>query len=138
MYIAETYSEAVKMLKGDYVVRAIQRHNMDRALIFCRTKLDCDNLENYLNQVGQGMLILFQLQRPKKYQTGLLHKEKCRNLVASVALYIWVASVRSQSLRFRILGCYQKGCYWEGPKFEDVFQQVLIHDYVLCPLRDSF
>ena len=25
---------------------------MDRALIFCRTKIDCDNLENYLRQVG--------------------------------------------------------------------------------------
>ena len=52
--LAETYSEAVKILKGDYVVRAIEKHNMDRALIFCRTKLDCDNLERYLNEVGKG------------------------------------------------------------------------------------
>lgn len=48
----ETLSEAVKMLKGDYCVRAIREHKMDRALIFCRTKIDCDNLENYLKQVG--------------------------------------------------------------------------------------
>ena len=52
--LAETYSEAVKILKGEYVVRAIEKHNMDRALIFCRTKLDCDNLERYLNEVGKG------------------------------------------------------------------------------------
>lgn len=26
---------------------------MDRALIFCRTKLDCDNLERFLKQSGQ-------------------------------------------------------------------------------------
>lgn len=25
---------------------------MDRAIIFCRTKLDCDNLERYLKQSG--------------------------------------------------------------------------------------
>lgn len=49
---AETLSEAVKMLKGEYCVRAIREHKMDRAIIFCRTKIDCDNLENYLRQVG--------------------------------------------------------------------------------------
>ncbi|PVD20486.1 hypothetical protein C0Q70_18642 [Pomacea canaliculata] len=49
----ETYSEAVKILKGEYVIRAIEKHNMDVALIFCRTKLDCDNLEKYLNERGK-------------------------------------------------------------------------------------
>ncbi|XP_048507320.1 ATP-dependent RNA helicase Ddx1 [Athalia rosae] len=49
---AETLSEAVKILKGEYCVRAIKEHKMDRALIFCRTKLDCDNLEKYLKSVG--------------------------------------------------------------------------------------
>lgn len=50
----ETLSEAVKMLKGEYCVRAINEHKMDRAIIFCRTKLDCDNLERYFNQLGKG------------------------------------------------------------------------------------
>ncbi|CAL1677633.1 unnamed protein product [Lasius platythorax] len=49
---AETLSEAVKMLKGEYCIRAIKEHRMDRALIFCRTKIDCDNLERYLKQAG--------------------------------------------------------------------------------------
>jgi ATP-dependent RNA helicase DDX1 len=48
----ETLSEAVKMLKGEYCIRAIREHKMDRAIIFCRTKIDCDNLENYFRQVG--------------------------------------------------------------------------------------
>ncbi|XP_005093572.1 ATP-dependent RNA helicase DDX1 [Aplysia californica] len=51
---AETYSEAVKLLKGEYVINAIDEHKMDVALIFCRTKLDCDNLEKYLQQRGGG------------------------------------------------------------------------------------
>lgn len=50
----ETFSEAVKLLKGEYCVRAIDTLNMDQAIIFCRTKLDCDNLENFLNQIGKA------------------------------------------------------------------------------------
>jgi ATP-dependent RNA helicase DDX1 len=45
-------SEAVKLLKGEYCVRAITEHKMDQAIIFCRTKVDCDNLETYLNSIG--------------------------------------------------------------------------------------
>lgn len=48
----ETLSEAVKMLKGEYCIRAIREHKMDRAIIFCRTKIDCDNLEKYFRQLG--------------------------------------------------------------------------------------
>ncbi|XP_065201500.1 ATP-dependent RNA helicase Ddx1 [Planococcus citri] len=51
---SETLSEAVKMLKGEYCVKAIDTLKMDRAIIFCRTKLDCDNLEKYFNQLGGG------------------------------------------------------------------------------------
>jgi len=47
-------SEAVKILKGEYALRAIKVHNMDKAIIFCRTKVDCDNMENYLNKAGGG------------------------------------------------------------------------------------
>lgn len=48
----ETLSQAVKLLKGEYCVHAIDKHNMDRAIIFCRTKQDCDNLERFLRQRG--------------------------------------------------------------------------------------
>ncbi|KAH8314855.1 hypothetical protein KR074_005377 [Drosophila pseudoananassae] len=48
----ETFSQAVKLLKGEYCVYAIEKHRMDRAIIFCRTKQDCDHLEQYLKQRG--------------------------------------------------------------------------------------
>ncbi|XP_075717202.1 ATP-dependent RNA helicase DDX1 isoform X1 [Rhinoderma darwinii] len=51
---AETMSEAIKVLKGEYILHAIKEHNMDQAIIFCRTKLDCDNLEQYFIQHGGG------------------------------------------------------------------------------------
>lgn len=49
-------SEAVKILKGEVTVNAIREHKMDRALIFCRTKIDCDNMERYLNLLGGGII----------------------------------------------------------------------------------
>nr|XP_058944208.1 ATP-dependent RNA helicase DDX1-like [Pocillopora verrucosa] len=50
----ESLSEAVKILKVGYLVKAIQEHKMDQAIIFCRTKLDCDNVERYLIDLGGG------------------------------------------------------------------------------------
>lgn len=56
LFNLETLSEAVKMLKAEYAVTAIQKHKIDRAIIFCRTKLDCDNLEQYFKQIGKRIL----------------------------------------------------------------------------------
>ncbi len=50
----ESMSEAVKMLKGEYCLAAIRAHKMDYGLIFCRTKLDCDNMERFLMQHSVG------------------------------------------------------------------------------------
>lgn len=52
------WSEAIKILKGEYAVRAIREHKMDQAIIFCRTKIDCDNLEQYFMQQGGGEVSL--------------------------------------------------------------------------------
>ncbi|KAF5287984.1 hypothetical protein FQA39_LY15566 [Lamprigera yunnana] len=65
MNTPETLSEAVKLLKGEYCVRAINEHKMDRALIFCRTKVDCDNLEKYFKQLN-----------PKEYSCVCLHGDR--------------------------------------------------------------
>lgn len=54
VFFSEMHSEAIKILKGKYVVRAIEEHKMDKALIFCRTKLDCDNLEQHFISLGGG------------------------------------------------------------------------------------
>ena len=55
--LVEMLSEAVKMLKGEYTIRAIRQMKMDRAIIFCRTKVDCDNMENYFNKHGGGRAV---------------------------------------------------------------------------------
>ena len=50
----ETLSEGTKILKIDYLVKAIKEHKMDRAILFCRTKIDCDNCEKFLQTMGGG------------------------------------------------------------------------------------
>ncbi|BHF69464.1 ATP-dependent RNA helicase ddx1 [Sparganum proliferum] len=67
----ELLSEAIKLLKGEYVVRAIEQQNMDRALIFCRTKLDCDNLEQRFIALGGG-----PLQPHSRYSCVCLHSDR--------------------------------------------------------------
>lgn len=52
--LEEMWSEAIKVLKGEYTVRAIKEHKMDQAIVFCRTKIDCDNMEQYFIQQGGG------------------------------------------------------------------------------------
>lgn len=54
VFVLEMWSEAIKILKGEYTVRAIKEHKMDQAIIFCRTKIDCDNMEQYFIQQGGG------------------------------------------------------------------------------------
>ncbi|EDS38154.1 ATP-dependent RNA helicase Ddx1 [Culex quinquefasciatus] len=73
---AETLSEAIKMLKGEYTLRAINEHQMDRAIIFCRTKLDCDNLERYLRQVGGQKYSCVCLHGDRKPQERKANLEK--------------------------------------------------------------
>ncbi|CAB3406926.1 unnamed protein product [Caenorhabditis bovis] len=45
-----TLSFGTKILKGIYVLRAIKALKMDKAIIFCRTKQQCDHMEKYLRQ----------------------------------------------------------------------------------------
>ncbi|KAL3117863.1 hypothetical protein niasHT_006295 [Heterodera trifolii] len=54
----ETLSEAVKVLKGEYLLKAIEEHKMDQAIVFCRTKLDCDNMEKFLASRGYKCVCL--------------------------------------------------------------------------------
>lgn len=82
MNTPEALSEAVKMLKGEYCVRAIDEHRMDRAIIFCRTKLDCDNLERYLKQLNArdySCVCLHGDRKPHERKQNL-NKFKCEEV----------------------------------------------------------
>ena len=46
-------SEATKVLKAKYFLAAVEKLEMykEQCIVFCRTKLDCDNLERFLNKL---------------------------------------------------------------------------------------
>ncbi|KAK8791728.1 hypothetical protein WA588_002037 [Blastocystis sp. NMH] len=50
----EEVSEAMKRMKLNVVKRLVDEYAMDRVMIFCRTNLDCDNLEAFFNKEGNG------------------------------------------------------------------------------------
>jgi ATP-dependent RNA helicase DDX1 len=47
-------SEGIKRLKAQALIRVIEEFKIDQAIIFCRTQVDCDNLEDFLVKVGGG------------------------------------------------------------------------------------
>eukprot|EP00941_MAST-03F_sp_MAST-3F-sp1_P001199 g1199.t1 len=50
----ESFSQGIKRLKPLLLKQLVDKMNMAQCLIFCRTNLDCDNLESYLTSVGGG------------------------------------------------------------------------------------
>ena len=50
----ESKSEHIKRAKYRALRHLIDNLKMDQCLIFCRTNVDCDNLEKYLIQIGGG------------------------------------------------------------------------------------
>lgn len=84
----ETYSEAVKLLKGEYCIKAIEEHKMDRCIIFCRTKVDCDNLEQYLRSRGgqrYSCVCLHGDRKPQERKQNLekFKKAECKFLICT-------------------------------------------------------
>ncbi|KRY40549.1 ATP-dependent RNA helicase DDX1 [Trichinella spiralis] len=59
----ETLSEGVKLLKGVYILEAIKKNDISQCFIFCRTKLDCDNLEKWLTSVGKYSCVCLHSDR---------------------------------------------------------------------------
>lgn len=47
-------SQRVKLAKPAMLVKLIDSLNMEQAIIFCRTNVDCNNLERYLTERGGG------------------------------------------------------------------------------------
>ncbi|KAF7635058.1 hypothetical protein Mgra_00005499, partial [Meloidogyne graminicola] len=75
--IPETLSEGVKILKAEYVLHAINAHKMDQCIIFCRTKLDCDNLERFLTSKSHPCVCLHSDRSSDERTRNLkLFKEK--------------------------------------------------------------
>lgn len=48
----ETASERIKLAKPKVLLDLLERFSMEQVLVFCRTNLDCDLMEKFLNKAG--------------------------------------------------------------------------------------
>ena len=90
---AEAWSEGVKRLKPLVLMRVIARLKMTQALIFCRTNLDCDHLEAFLNRAGGGKAYR------GKAEKGVENPYSC----------VVLAGMRSMDERRRNLAAFKEG-----------------------------
>lgn len=90
---AEEWSEGVKRLKPRLLVSLIDSLDMEQCLIFCRTNVDCDNLEKYLLAVGGGAAFRPGMEKGKE------------NPYSAVVL----AGMRSMDERRRNLDAFRAG-----------------------------
>ncbi|KAF2075229.1 hypothetical protein CYY_003447 [Polysphondylium violaceum] len=73
----EQKSEAIKLLKAQLLLKVIKSFNMDQAIIFARTRLDCDHVYEFLNAAG-GRLNDKALEGD--YPCAVLHSDKATNV----------------------------------------------------------
>ena len=50
----EAKSQVIKRLKLEFLKKVVDTFHMDSCMIFCRTNLDCDNVERYLNALSSS------------------------------------------------------------------------------------
>lgn len=90
MLTKEEFSEAIKLMKFYYALKAIETIKMDQGIIFCRTKLDCDNLDEFMQDMNRR-------SNSDKYSAVRLHsslsqRERDQNL----------ANFKAKKVRFLI------------------------------------
>ena len=83
----EQWSESVKLLKARYTLKFLQVHKCDRGIIFCRTKLDCDNIEKFLKKKDPSLTCccLHSDRKPheRKANLEMFKQEKVKFLICT-------------------------------------------------------
>lgn len=88
----ERLSQRVKLWKPQIAIAIADTIGMDSCLIFCRTNVDCNQLESYLTQLGGG----------RQFRPGALGKENPYSCVV-------LGGMRSQEERQRNLQHFKDG-----------------------------
>lgn len=62
----ERRSDMIKRLKPLVLLKIIEAYDMEQCIIFCRTNLDCNNLEKFLNLAGGGQVFKGKVEKGKE------------------------------------------------------------------------
>lgn len=84
---AEADSERIKLLKPRLLLKIVEAHKMSQCLIFCRTRMDCENLSAFLLEAGGKKKVNTNTEKGKENQYsnvvlsgGLSPAQRARNL----------------------------------------------------------
>lgn len=69
--LPEVQSLLIKAIKQQILIQIIDKFNMSQCMIFCRTNLDCDNLETFLCALSNGQKL------KERMETGKEHAYSC-------------------------------------------------------------
>ena len=111
----EVRSERVKLAKGLLLLKVIEALKMDQAMIFCRTRLDCDNLARFLNQASSSSNVDSEVKTKTvmKYSNAVLHRGLSKNAQDKA-----LQDFKEGSLRFLICtDVAARGIHIEGLPF---------------------
>lgn len=86
-------SSMLKEIKQQILIKLLDKYNMSQCIVFCRTNLDCDNLESFLCAYGGGKKFT------ERTETGKEHAYSCCVL----------AGMRDMSERRRNLEAFKEG-----------------------------
>eukprot|EP01105_Mastigella_eilhardi_P003651 TRINITY_DN1479_c0_g2_i2.p1 TRINITY_DN1479_c0_g2~~TRINITY_DN1479_c0_g2_i2.p1 ORF type:complete len:790 (-),score=178.01 TRINITY_DN1479_c0_g2_i2:120-2489(-) len=91
---ADRLSESVKRLKAQILVKIIDAYQMSQCIIFCRTKVDCDNLERFFIQIGGGRRGTGEFAGSEPYSCTVVHSDRTSEERRSNLLHFKSGDVR--------------------------------------------
>ena len=94
-------SQMIKRMKLEAVKNIVDTFNMSSCMIFCRTNVDCNNLEDFFNHLSQKIGGV----RGGKHQSGTKRESGKENIYSCVV----VAGKRQQRERFDNLEAFKDG-----------------------------
>lgn len=87
LHPSEASSERIKTLKPRLLLKIVEAHKMNQCLIFCRTRIDCENLSAFLLDAGGRKKVNTNTEKGKEnpysnviLSGGLTPEQRARNL----------------------------------------------------------
>ncbi|EPB78773.1 DEAD/DEAH box helicase [Ancylostoma ceylanicum] len=105
-----TISLGTKILKGCYVLKAIEALKMEQCIVFCRTKQQCDDMEAYLLRNNYGAVCLHGDRSPKErsqaladFKNGIVYLTGFHSARESLVSQMWESKSEGAKNSFQLL-----------------------------------
>eukprot|EP00760_Papus_ankaliazontas_P026505 PhM_4_TR3044/c3_g1_i3/m.45532/K13177/DDX1; ATP-dependent RNA helicase DDX1 len=108
-------SYGLKCVKPQVLLEIIRRHKMEQCMVFCRTRIDCDNVSKVLTEAGGGRAVRGRDDKGKEnmfsnvvLHSGITAAERAANLdlfTEGYARFLICTDVAARGIDIRALPC---------------------------------